>query len=612
MAYEYFYPGTPYSLEPEYGELFTGYRVPLASIGMSTDPRVANQIQEISSKLSTGAKVMEISAVSPEIFDSIPKQQLTEVNRLSKLAGIETSIHLPLIEASGYTREGWSEANRSAAENQMKMAIDRSHDLNPNGNMPVTFHSTAMLPAAMETIKEKVGGEWKEVPKSMLIVEPRTGEIRPLKEMERFFPGEEKKFDPVKELERKNKDVWVESVGNINFYAVRGEELIEDVERFPMRVSQEFGAEKAEKIKKLSSKIFEEYGKAKEMPKEFEKLPEEDKEMLGNQFRKLEHANIYLRDAYRNMRELYNMAYKEADEKDRERLNEYARKIKESVESGKGIEREPTKLKEFARVIEEGVKVLNNINPKIFKPLNEFIVEKSAQTFGNVAFNAYQKFGDKAPIVSIENPPIGGGLARADELKTLIEESRKEFVKKAVKKGMGAGEAEDTAKKLIGATWDVGHINMLRKYGYDKADVVKETAKIAPFVKHVHLSDNFGMEHTELPMGMGNVPIKEIMEKLGKEGFEGRKIIEAAAWWQHMKTPPFAPALEALGSPVYGMTAAPYWNQINATYGNYFALPSAYLPEQHFSMYGGGFAALPTELGGQMPGKPKPMGSPME
>ena len=57
---------------------------------------------------------------------------------------------------------------------------------------------------------------------------------------------------------------------------------------------------------------------------------------------------------------------------------------------------------------------------------------------------------------------------------------------------------------------------MLRKEGYSEKDIVKQTEIIAPFVKHVHLSDNFGFEHTELPMGMGNVPLKEIMEKLQK------------------------------------------------------------------------------------------------
>lgn len=82
---------------------------------------------------------------------------------------------------------------------------------------------------------------------------------------------------------------------------------------------------------------------------------------------------------------------------------------------------------------------------------------------------------------------------------------------------MSENEAKKQAEKFIGATWDVGHINMLRKFGYEEKDIIKEAEAVAPYIKHVHLSDNFGFEHTELPMGMGNVPLKEIMEKLGKK-----------------------------------------------------------------------------------------------
>ena len=62
---------------------------------------------------------------------------------------------------------------------------------------------------------------------------------------------------------------------------------------------------------------------------------------------------------------------------------------------------------------------------------------------------------------------------------------------------------------------------------FTEKDVVKESEKIAPFVKHVHLSDNFGLEHTELPMGMGNVPMKEIL-KLSKNFQKAKKVIEGA------------------------------------------------------------------------------------
>jgi hypothetical protein len=102
---------------------------------------------------------------------------------------------------------------------------------------------------------------------------------------------------------------------------------------------------------------------------------------------------------------------------------------------------------------------------------------------------------------------------------------------------------------------------------------------------------------------MGDTPMKEVMQELEKAGFKGKKIFEGGNFFQHFQTSPHPYVLEAMGSPLYGMVAQPYWNQMSATYGNYFGLPSAHMPEQHFSLYGGGFSTLPTELGGQMPGK---------
>ena len=143
---------------------------------------------------------------------------------------------------------------------------------------------------------------------------------------------------------------------------------------------------------------------------------------------------------------------------------------------------------------------------------------------------------------------------------------------------------------------------MLRKYGYDSKDIIKETEKIAPLVKHVHLSDNFGFEHTELPMGMGNVPMKEIMEKLGKEGFEGKKVIEASSWWQHFKTPPVKESLQAFGSPIYSMQMAPYWNQALGFQQDYYSGLGTTFPQINYETFGAGFSQLPLELGGQRPG----------
>lgn len=167
------------------------------------------------------------------------------------------------------------------------------------------------------------------------------------------------------------------------------------------------------------------------------------------------------------------------------------------------------------------------------------------------------------------------------------------------------------AEKLIGATWDVGHINMIRAHGYSAEDVVKESKKIAPYVKHVHLSDNFGLEHTELPMGMGNVPMAKIL-KLSKNFQKAKKVIETGQWYQHFQKSPLTEVFRAFGSPIYAMQMGPSWSQTYGTMGGYFSGYGQTLPEQHFNMYGTGFSGLPTELGGQMSGQNRLTGKPME
>ena len=241
--------------------------------------------------------------------------------------------------------------------------------------------------------------------------------------------------------------------------------------------------------------------------------------------------------------------------------------------------------------------------PQLYKPVEEFTQEKASTTLGNVAFESYKKFGDKSPIISIENPPYGTALGRAEDLKNLIEETRKKFVEKARKEGMSASQAEDASKKLIGATWDTSHISMMRKQGFGKEKLIEEAKLIAPFVKHVHLNDNFGSTHTDLPPGMATVPFKEILKEFEKAGVKGKKVFEGGAFFQHFQTSPHPYVLEALGSPLYGMHMAPYWNQIMATQGNYFAGYGQILPDQHFATYGAGFSGMPLELGGQIPGK---------
>ena len=569
------------------------------TMGMTTDPRVANILQEVSTKLSSGVKQIEISAVSPEVFDAMPKQHLKEVNRLSKLTGIDVSLHAPVMDVSGIDpRSGFSESERELSERKVTEALLRAKELDPDGNIPVTFHSAEGIPGSQFLPPSERKEEEKH--RKLIVVNKETGKMAPLEPEIEYYPGTEKlkpeRRSPEQRRDTLNKTEWGNRISQLIFNKERADELLEKSKPF---------------IEHLIEEI--ETGKFKE--EDFKFSPD-----LQRAYRHYENAQAYLHDLHTQTSSLFSRAYEFGNEHQKEILKAYSENFgknikKDSIPNPVSKDKEPLPNPFVqAQAMHELIHGLKRITPEMYVPVEEFAVEKSSQTFGNAAFNAYKKFKDKAPTLVIENPPAGFALSTGEDIKNMVEESRKHFVKKAVSDGMSESQAKKEAEKIIGATWDVGHINMLRKYGYTEEEIVKETEKVAPYVKHVHLSDNFGFEHTELPMGMGNVPLKEMMEKLGKKGVEAKKVIEAASWWQHFKTPPFQETLEAVGSPVYSMKMAPYWNQAAGLYEGYFSGYGQMLPQINYETFGAGFSQLPQELGGQMPGAKgsRMSGRPME
>jgi hypothetical protein len=244
--------------------------------------------------------------------------------------------------------------------------------------------------------------------------------------------------------------------------------------------------------------------------------------------------------------------------------------------------------------------------PEVFQEAGAFAMEQAATTFGNLAKKSYDELGaDKSPMIAIEPFHAGGGLADTDEMIDLVKKSRENFAKQLVDdEGYSKSNAKKVAEKKIGVTWDVGHINMIKKFGFTDEDVVKQTKKIAPMVKHVHLTDNFGYADTHLAPGMGNVPIKKILETLEKRGDlkSMRKIVESPSFVQHFKTSPHPLTMAAFGSPLYSMAAGPGWNQAMGTHGAYFGGYGTTSPSTHHQYFGAGFTTMPVELGGQMAG----------
>jgi len=597
-SYEYFYPGSYSTFSPRggYGNVMGNdkyARVSAGQLGATTSIQTSNQLSEVAKLLNQGIKNIEVSTISAETFEMIPKSHLKEINRLTKLTGSETSLHAPILDPSGFTQQGWDETNREVVERQFTNIIERAHDLDPKGNVPVTIHSsnTSGTEHMLDPEDKK-----KELIQKMIAVNRDTGQLTPLTRELKYYPGqvgekgEGKISEPEDLLRSVNHTDWTNKITNLAFYKKEADEMLQGavVDLSPAIIrSQETG--------------------------EFGLNPNNPSEIRA--YERMKRADLFLENVQTSFTGIFDNAYKYSDnpevKKELKNISDEWKKFSNEAQSGK---LNPISyITEKSRIIDISLQRLSDLErnqkvrekgdpyPNMFIPVEQFAKEKASKTLGNVAFNAYKKFGETAPIVSIENPPYGMTVSRAQDLKDLIKQSREVFVEQAMKEHhMSKGDAEKAAEKIIGATWDTSHIAMLRKQGFDNKKLIEEAKIIAPFVKHVHLNDNFGSTHTDLPPGMGNTPIKEVLEEFDKKGFKGKKVFEGGNFFQNFQQSPHPYVLEGLGSPIYTSGEGPTWNEAFGRYGSYFAGFGTTLPEQHFSMYGGGFSALPTELGGQI------------
>ncbi len=672
-SYETFYPanGSKYTFEKPYGG-FTGdsaYHPSVRDIAYPTDPLTANQLKKVSDKINTGAQSIEVSGLGltgggpMKHLASIPKQHWKEIDRLRQLTGVDLTFHGPLVESTGFSRGNWSEDQRVEAEKQMKAAVELAQQMNSSTTdkdkkgVVMTFHSNNGLPEVERKVvvgRNKDGSPQEKVV-SMSVYNPWTGEIGTLPFNARYNHFDKKEEDVVSRFNDFNKEKWNRQIESVVVNSTRVNREVIDA----LTGAKEEDA----KIRSISSEsaggLFEgykvynqDYEKYKKDLEEARKQNPELARAINSGVSNLQNAEFFIKESYDQFKELYNQAYTDAElsfkraqaenkkediekkKKALEKLNNYSKDLSATFNK---FEKEYNFI-EVQNKITEGTRLLKeeDVRPNIYRPLKEFAIDKSSETFANVAIHAVQnaKAHNRAPgIISIENPPAGmSGLTRAEELKDLVVEARRKFVDKASASkdkgglGMSQSEAKKTAESIIGATWDVGHINSIQKWGYNRQDVIGQAQKIAPYVKHMHIADNLGFEDAELPIGMGNVPIDEILnnKEWGHNFRNVKKAIETGDWFSRqgglgMSKTPVTESLSGLTAPVYSMGSSmdgsAYWNSAIMNDGGYFGGLGPINPEGHHSIYGGGFSGLPAYLGSEIPGKASNSsfsGSPLE
>jgi len=605
INYESFYTGGYSSLNPEYGN-FVGYRLGFGKLGSTTSIQTANQVNEVILRIREGVKNVEIQQIQPDVFEQIPKEQFDEIKAIMKLTGVKPSMHAPMIDPAGFDQErGYmGDSGREDAERRLFDAIRRGQKIDSNGNMPVIIHSSAGIPGTQwrpaEGIKPGEKERFKE--QEIIVIDQESNQMQRLEEEKIFRPGMTKEelkkgriFTPKERLESANETKWEQELTNLTFYKKHADEIIGNAPAFLARFAN--ANANMETLKKMS---------------------DEEK----TQYEKMQEASIFLDNVRMNFNNSFEKAYKYGNEKQKEALIKIAEKYSKGIKEVEGKVWQPVAQRKLLSDAINELKAITTLHkdekgkiigfggaPEVLKNVEAFAMDKSAETIGNVAFKAYEKWGEKAPIMAVENWQPGAAFSRAEDLKELIKQSKDRFIKNAVAEGKSKKEAEKIADKLIGATWDLGHLNQLKKWGFKEEDIIKETEKIAKLVKHVHLSDNFGYTDSHLAPGMGNVPFKKIFQELEKAGTlkKSKAIIEAGALVNPnlgLKISPLKATMMGLGPGVYEASLPPYWNAAMGILGNYVGFPLAYMPEKHFSVYeaAAGFAGLPQELGGMIPG----------
>ncbi|MBS3095267.1 sugar phosphate isomerase/epimerase [Candidatus Woesearchaeota archaeon] len=621
-----------YNSEPYKSIFDSKFYVPQSALSAPTSINTANQIAEVNARLNAGVFGVDISAISPDVANMIPKEHFKEIRRLTKLSGATASMHGPIIDLAGFTQQGYDEGSRKMAEQQMNSIIEKAYELNPEGNVTVNFHVNTQIP----------GEFMRKLSKEEM--DSRKKEVEVLKSMVKYETNEKEKRLLQEDLDRLNRGEIMEAMGIVNQetgetgaikYEARetphGTVVYTPNERLMMQNRTNWDQARLkvfdmQKQKEERKRMMDEVLKSQRF-NDLKKLEEGGiihENELGEYHSYIQTANLmnaHIHEIDTNMNSLltdmYNRAHKYLDKDfkipipdeksgnmniatvDKEK---YFRSFKNNFEAIKSRDERLGVFMDFISHLPA---------PDLYVPTNKIAMEKTAETLASSALNAYDKFGEHAPIITVENYQPNLTLGNAEEIKKTIEESRSIFAEKLAKeKGMPKKDAMEMAEKIIGVTWDVGHINFLRSRGYGEEEILKQAKTIAPYVKQMHITDNFGFSDAHLPPGMGNVPMDkhiDIMKKAGfniegKEG-KGRLIVETGEFVQQFKENPHLYTLEAFASPLYSIKAEPRWYSVRDMPGVYgMGLGNVY-PEQHFQMYGSGFATLPRELGGQVGGE---------
>ncbi|MAH46630.1 hypothetical protein CMI37_12435, partial [Candidatus Pacearchaeota archaeon] len=412
--YEAFQSGGYSSLNPDYGN-FVGHRINAGAIGSPTGIQTANQLNEVIARMREGVKNIELQPIQQDVFDQIPKQHFQEIRALMKLSGVKPSVHAPMIDPAGFDPEkGYrGDIAREDAERKLFSVIEKSRELDPQGNTPVVIHSSSGIPGREWRPKEgtKPGEEERFEEWRGMAINQETGQITDIKREKLFRPSHPEDLDlEAKEGTEMSPELRIHSIN-----AGEWENKLIELAQFKKHANEIMGD---------APLVLGEESHLPAIPENTNALGKIDPRK-AEAYNKMRDADIFLENTKLGFDAAFEKAFKYGKPEQREMLKdiaeEYNNKMKEAsvplkIKDGREIDvpviGAPSKKRE---ALNQAIHRLASIvPPETFVPVEEFAMDKTATTLGNLAAKSYEKYGKNAPVLAIENMYSGFAFSRAE------------------------------------------------------------------------------------------------------------------------------------------------------------------------------------------------------
>jgi hypothetical protein len=345
-----------------------------SEMGMSLDPRTANQLGELGQKLNSGLMAAEIGTLSPRVFESMSEEQFKEIGRQAKLAGSKVTVHAPIqeMDPAGFDERGWNEFKQKIVEKRLMDVIDKTSSIGVGENVPITIHGSNFYGSTWKYSGE--GQNRKKEYETLLAVNQETGEVAPIKNDKRYLPTPPffDDYSPERFLEIKNHTQWDTETNKVLFDKEKADNILSRI-----------NPEKEKIYENIISK-----------PEEMKNLSENEKEEIYSIHRQYQTAQAHLEDSELSLRSSFDKAYKfagkntEEIEKNRKELDLLAQKYSLGLKNA-------TSFKDKSNVIQDFALELKKFRPEIYRPIESFATEKASETFSNSALYAYQKISGR-------------------------------------------------------------------------------------------------------------------------------------------------------------------------------------------------------------------------